>query len=33
MSLSSSVYSTKGFVEKLDLTKPVRWRIVRESQD
>jgi biofilm PGA synthesis N-glycosyltransferase PgaC len=33
MSLSSAIYSTKGFVETLDLTKPVRWRIVRESQD
>lgn len=33
MSLSSALYSTKGFAEKLDLTKPVRWRIVRENQD
>jgi len=31
MSLSSAIYSTKGFVQKLDLTKPVRWRIVRKA--
>jgi len=31
MSASSAVYSTKGFVQRLDLTKPVRWRIVREG--
>lgn len=31
MSLSSAIYSTKGFVQRLDLTKPVRWRIVREG--
>ena len=32
MSLSSAIYSTKGFVEELDLTKPVRWRILRKSE-
>ncbi len=32
MSLSSAIYSTKGFVQKLDLTKPVRWRILRKSE-
>ena len=31
MSLSSAIYSSKGFVQKLDLTKPVRWRIVRKA--
>ena len=33
MSASSAIYSTKGFVQRLDLTKPVRWRIVREAQE
>lgn len=33
MSLSSAVYSTKGFVQKLDLATPVRWRIARETQE
>lgn len=32
MSLSSAIYSTKGFVQKLDLAKPVRWRIVRSTE-
>jgi biofilm PGA synthesis N-glycosyltransferase PgaC len=32
MSLSSAIYSSKGFVQKLDLTKPVRWRIVRKTE-
>ena len=31
MSVSSALYSTKGLVQKLDLTKPVRWRIVRKA--
>ncbi|MEZ5366896.1 MAG: glycosyltransferase family 2 protein [Bryobacterales bacterium] len=32
MSLSSAIYSSKGFIQKLDLTKPVRWRIVRKTE-
>jgi biofilm PGA synthesis N-glycosyltransferase PgaC len=32
MSLSSAIYSTKGFIQNLDLTKPVRWRIVRKAE-
>ncbi len=32
MSLSSAIYSTKGFVQNLDLNKPVRWRIVRKAE-
>jgi len=31
MSLSSAIYSTKGFVTKLNLSAPVTWRVERQS--